>query len=29
MLQKTQMIRKMSSHMYEETEEPSDEEEIN
>ena len=29
MLQKTQMMRQMSPHMYEETEEPSDEEEIN
>ena len=29
MLQKTQIMRQMSPHMYEETEEPSDEEEIN
>ena len=29
MLQKTQMMRQMSPHMYEETEEPSYEEEIN
>ena len=29
MLQKTQIMRQMSPQMYEETEEPSDEEEIN
>ena len=29
MLQKTQMMRQMTTHMYEETEEPTDEEEIN
>ena len=29
MLQKMQMMRQMRPHMYEETEEPSDEEEIN
>ena len=29
MLQKTQMMRQMSPHMYEETEERTDEEEIN
>ena len=29
MLQKTEMMRQMSPHMYEEKEEPTDEEEIN
>ena len=29
MLQKTQMLRQMTPHMYEETGEPSDEEGIN